>query len=62
MNNPGDSNFPVSIIKNDYNLSPAGYISFSEETVYRPIPDILSELKMLRKEEAVVDKSLDQIF
>ena len=48
--------------KNDYNLSPSRYVSLSEEAVYRPIPQILSELKSLKKQEAEVDKTLDQIF
>ena len=48
--------------KNDYNLSPARYISLSAEEVYRPIPNILSELKVLKKEEEKIEKNLDQIF
>ena len=48
--------------KNDYNLSPARYISLSERAVYRPIPQILSELKALKKEEEQIDKNLENIF
>ena len=48
--------------KNDYNLSPSRYISLTAETVYRPIPQILSDLKTIKKEEEQVDKNLDIIF
>ena len=49
-------------IKNDYNLSPSRYVSLSEEVQYRPIPQILSELKTIKKEEEQIDKNLDNIF
>ena len=51
-----------TVVKNDYNLSPARYVSLAEETVYRPIPQILSELKAIKKEEEKIDKNLDNIF
>ena len=49
-------------IQNDYNLSPSRYVSLLEETNYRPIPQILSELKIIQKEEKQVDKELDHIL
>ena len=49
-------------VKNDYNLSPSRYVSLLEETTYRPIPEILPELKAIQKEEKKVDKELDQIL
>ena len=49
-------------IKNDYNLSPSRYISLSEEIIYRPIPQVLSELKTIKTKEEKVDKELSQIF
>ena len=49
-------------IKNDYNLSPSRYVSLSEEVTYRPIPQILSDLKDIQEEEKKSDKELDRIF
>ena len=48
--------------KNDYNLSPSRYVSLAEEVVYRPIPQILSELKVIKKQEEQIDKKLSVIF
>ena len=48
--------------QNDYNLSPSRYVSLLEETTYRSIPQILSDLKAVQKEEKQVDKELDQIL
>lgn len=48
--------------KNDYNLSPSRYIDTSEKEIYRPIPEILKELKSLKKESAKIDEELDGIF
>ncbi len=48
--------------KNDYNLSPARYISLQEEVVHRPIVQILKDLKVLQKEGVKVDSNLDCIF
>ena len=50
------------VVKNDYNLSPSRYVSLLEEVTYRPIPEILSELKSIQKEEIQMDKELDQIL
>ena len=49
-------------VKNVYNLSPSRYVSFLEEITYRPIPQILSELKTVQKEEKQMGKELDQIL
>lgn len=49
-------------VKNDYNLSPSRYVSLMEEVTYRPIPEILSDLKTIQKEEKQVNKELDQIL
>ncbi len=48
--------------RNDYNLSPSRYISLSEEEVYRPIPQILSDLSMIQKSADKADQNLAQIF
>ena len=48
--------------KNDYNLSPSRYVSLSEEIIYRPITQILSDLKAIQEEEKKADKELSRIF
>lgn len=47
-------------VQNDYNLSPSRYVNLQEETTYRPIPQILSELKTIEKEEKQINKELYQ--
>lgn len=47
---------------NDYNLSPSRYVDTSEKETYRPIPEILEELKGLDKEAKQVDGALKKIF
>ena len=49
-------------VQNDYNLSPSRYVSLLEETIYRPIPQILSDLKAIQKEEKQISKELDQVL
>ena len=49
-------------VQNDYNLSPSRYVSLLEEVTYRPIPQILSDLKAIQKEEIQVNKELDHMF
>ena len=48
--------------KNDYNLSPSRYVSLLEEITYRPITQILSDLKTIQEEEKKADKELFRIF
>ncbi len=48
--------------KNDYNLSPSRYVDTSDKEIYRPIPEILDELKELEKESNQVDADLKKIF
>lgn len=50
------------IIKNDYNLSPTRYIHTAEEETYRPIGEILEDLKELEQEQKEIDKELKDIF
>lgn len=49
-------------VQNDYNLSPSRYVSLLEEITYRPIPQILSDLKSIQQEEKQIGKELDQIL
>ena len=48
--------------KNDYNLSPSRYVSLSEEVTYRPITQILSDLKTIQEEEKKADRELSRIL
>lgn len=49
-------------VKNDYNLSPTRYIHTADEEVYRPIGEILEELKELEQESKEIDVELKSIF
>ena len=48
--------------KNDYNLSPSRYVDTSEREEYRPIPEVLKELKGLEKEATKIDADLEKVF
>jgi len=50
------------IIKNDYNISPSRYIQVSDAETYRPIEEILDELKILEGEAASIDRELKRIL
>jgi len=48
--------------KNDYNLSPSRYVDTSEKEDYRPIPEVLEELRELEGEAKKIDADLVKIF
>jgi type I restriction enzyme M protein len=48
--------------ENDYNLSPSRYVDTSEKEVYRPIPEVLEELRGLEKEAKKIDADLAKVF
>ena len=48
--------------ENDYNLSPSRYVDTSEKEVYRPIPEVLEELRGLEKEAKKIDADLKKVF
>jgi len=48
--------------ESDYNLSPSRYIDTSQKESYRPIPEILEELKTLDKKSKESDEELKKIF
>jgi len=50
------------IVKNDYNISPSRYIQITDAETYRPIGEIVKELKVLEEEAAEIDKELKNIF
>jgi len=48
--------------KNDFNLSPSRYILFTNGKNTRELPELISELKTLNTEVALIDKELAIIF
>lgn len=50
------------IVKNDYNISPSRYIQITDAETYRPLGEIVEELKTLEEEAAEIDKELKTIF
>jgi type I restriction enzyme M protein len=48
--------------KSDYNISPSRYIHTSETEIYRPIAEIVEELKAIEAEARETDKALKEIL
>ncbi|PKO19971.1 DNA methyltransferase [candidate division BRC1 bacterium HGW-BRC1-1] len=48
--------------KNDYNISPSRYIHTSDAETYRPIAEIVEELKAIEAEARQTDKALKEIL
>lgn len=48
--------------KNDYNISPSRYIHTSDAETYRPIAEIVEELRAVEAEARVTDKALRKIL
>lgn len=48
--------------KNDYNISPSRYIHTSDAETYRPIAEIVEELKAIEAEARETDKALQEIL
>jgi type I restriction enzyme M protein len=48
--------------KNDYNISPSRYIHTSDAETYRPIAEIVEELKVIEAEARETDKALMEIL
>ena len=48
--------------KNDYNISPSRYIHTSDAETYRPIAEIVEELKAIEAEAQETDKALKKIL
>ena len=48
--------------KNDYNLSPSRYISLADAEIYREIPEILDEFKILKTKSKKLDKELSDMM
>jgi type I restriction enzyme M protein len=52
----------AEIKKNDYNISPSRYIHTSDAENYRPIAEIVEELKAIEAEARETDKALNKIL
>jgi type I restriction enzyme M protein len=50
------------IVKNDYNISPSRYIHTGDAEEYRPIAEIVDELRELESEIADTDIALKKII
>ena len=48
--------------KNDYNISPSRYIHTSDAETYRPIAEIVEELKVIEAEALETDRALGEIL
>ncbi len=52
----------AEIKKNDYNISPSRYIHTNDAETYRPIAEIVEELKAIEAEAKETDKALNDIL
>lgn len=50
------------VVKNDYNISPSRYINLSEAVEYKPVAEILAELKEIEKKANEADKNLQNVL
>lgn len=50
------------IVKNDYNISPSRYIQITDAETYRPVDELVEELKTLEEEAVSIDAELKMIF
>lgn len=48
--------------ENDFNLSPSRYVDVNEGETYRPIPEILEELKDLEKKAKTIDADFEEFI
>ena len=52
----------AELAKNDYNISPSRYIHTGDTETYRPIAEIVTELKAIEAEAKETDKALNKIL
>lgn len=50
------------IVKNDYNISPSRYIQVNDAYIYRPIEEIVEELREQESEYVVIDNEVKTIL
>lgn len=48
----------AEIVRNDYNISPSRYIHVADDEDYRPLSEIVEDLRELEKEAAINEKAL----
>jgi len=51
-----------NLVKNDYNISPSRYIHLGGIEEYKPVEDILSELKEVEAKAKTADKNLQKVL
>jgi type I restriction enzyme M protein len=59
---PSEALAKEGLKKNDYNISPSRYIHTSDAETYRPIAEIVEELKVIELEAKETDKALARIL
>lgn len=52
----------TEIVSNDYNISPSRYIHVAEDEDYRPLSEIVEDLRELEKEAAINEKALRAVL
>lgn len=52
----------AEIVKNDYNISPSRYIQITDAETYRPVAEIVDELRVLEEEAVTIDSELKAIL
>lgn len=52
----------AEIVKNDYNVSPSRYIHVDDDEDYRPLSEIVEDLRELEKEALLVDKLMQSVL
>jgi len=50
------------IVKNDYNISPSRYIQVNDAYIYRPIKEIVNELREQESEYTIIDAEVKNIL
>lgn len=50
------------IVRNDYNISPSRYIHVTDDEDYRPLSEIVEDLRELEKEVQLADKAMQSVL
>ena len=52
----------AEIVRNDYNISPSRYIHVADDEDYRPLSEIVEDLRELEKEAAINEQALRAVL
>ncbi|MDT3669648.1 MAG: class I SAM-dependent DNA methyltransferase [Aromatoleum sp.] len=52
----------AEIVKNDYNISPSRYIHVADDEDYRPLSEIVEDLRELEKEARLTDQAMQSVL